>query len=117
MPRKTGLPVAGDRGVRIRLPPPAGLSWCEAFTAPFSRLVLTRNRGFESISLQRRVSSEPDFLEERPSASRWAVPKKLRPCYGDRGFESRFLQQRVSLSAASVFEGREPRLSARVCAA
>src|SRR5712671_2957239 len=36
---------------------------------------------------------------------------------GDRGFESLFLQQRVSLSAASAFEGREPRLSARVCAA
>src|SRR4030088_2841080 len=36
---------------------------------------------------------------------------------GDRGFESISLQQRVSLSAASAFEGREPRPSARVCAA
>ena len=43
MPRKTELPVADDRGVRIRLPPPAGLSWCGALlsavvrgsTAPF----------------------------------------------------------------------------------
>src|SRR5258708_10585705 len=43
MPCKTELPVAGDRGVRIRLPPPAGLSWCGALlsavvrgsTAPF----------------------------------------------------------------------------------
>jgi hypothetical protein len=33
----------------------------------------------------------------------------------DRQFESPSLQQRVSLSAASAFEGREPRLSARVC--
>src|SRR3984893_13025437 len=40
-----------------------------------------------------------------------------RPSYGDRGFESISLQRRVSLSAASAFEGREPRLSARVCAA
>src|ERR1700730_3931493 len=40
-----------------------------------------------------------------------------RPSYGDRGFESCSLQQRVSLSAASAFEGREPRLSARVWAA
>ncbi len=36
---------------------------------------------------------------------------------GDRGFESTSLQQTVRLSPASVFEGREPRLSARVCAA
>src|ERR1700730_3811056 len=35
----------------------------------------------------------------------------------DRGFESTFLQRRVCLSAASTFEGPEPRLSARVCAA
>jgi hypothetical protein len=42
-PRKTELPVAGDREVRIRLPPPAGLLWCGALlsavvrgsTAPF----------------------------------------------------------------------------------
>ena len=46
-----------------------------------------------------------------------AVSKSVVPLYGDRGFESVFLQQRVSLSAASAFEGREPRLSARVCAA
>src|SRR5712671_3013328 len=78
MPRKTGLPVAGDRGVRIRLPPPAGLSWCEAFTAPFSRLVLTRNRGFESISLQRGVPCEPDLHECR---------RRIEPpgwCHDDR---------------------------------
>ena len=36
---------------------------------------------------------------------------------GDRGFESRSLQQTVRLSPASTFEGRQPRLSARVCAA
>src|SRR5712671_3258762 len=43
MPRKTELPGAGDRGVRTRLPPPAGLSWCGTLlsavvrgsTAPF----------------------------------------------------------------------------------
>src|SRR6266550_1310561 len=34
-----------------------------------------------------------------------------------RKFESISLQQRVCLSAASTFEGPEPRLSARVCAA
>ena len=36
---------------------------------------------------------------------------------GDREFESPSLQRRVRLSPASGFEGREPRLSARVCAA
>src|ERR1700730_9214362 len=35
----------------------------------------------------------------------------------DRGFESTSLQQTVCLSPANVFEGREPRLSARVSAA
>jgi len=35
----------------------------------------------------------------------------------NRWFESGSLQQRVRLSPASAFEGREPRLSARVCAA
>ena len=36
---------------------------------------------------------------------------------GDRWFESISLQQTVRLSPASAFEDREPRLSARVCAA
>src|ERR1700732_4667692 len=45
------------------------------------------------------------------------VSKSVVLLTGDRGFESISLQQRVSLSAASAFEGREPRLSARVCAA
>jgi len=36
---------------------------------------------------------------------------------GDRGFESSSLQQTVRLSPASAFVGRQPRLSARVCAA
>ena len=45
------------------------------------------------------------------------VSKSVVLLTGDRGFESVSLQQRVSLSPASAFEGREPRLSARVCAA
>src|SRR6476620_8179914 len=36
---------------------------------------------------------------------------------GDRWFESTSLQRRVCLSPGSAFEGREPRLSARVSAA
>jgi hypothetical protein len=36
---------------------------------------------------------------------------------GTEEFESPFLQRRVRLSPASAFEGREPRLSARVSAA
>src|SRR5213595_1421972 len=36
---------------------------------------------------------------------------------GDRWFESGSLQQRVCLSPGAVVEGREPRLSARLCAA
>ena len=35
---------------------------------------------------------------------------------GDRKFESISLQQTVCLSSAAAFEGREPGLSARVCA-
>src|SRR5258708_5584794 len=37
MPCKTQLPVAGDRGVRIRLPPRAGLSWCGALLSAVVR--------------------------------------------------------------------------------
>jgi hypothetical protein len=36
---------------------------------------------------------------------------------GDRWFESISLQRRVRLSPGAAFEGRKPRLSARVCAA
>src|ERR1700736_3478949 len=36
---------------------------------------------------------------------------------GDRWFESTFLQRRVRLSPGAAVEGREPRLSARLCAA
>src|SRR5258707_5408741 len=61
---------------------------------------------------------EPSVPRERDNAFRaspsdLAFPMRER----DRGFESCSLQQRVSLSAASAFEGREPRLSARVWAA
>ena len=45
-----------------------------------------------------------------------AETSKLPNSAGDRGFESISLQRRVSLSA-SAFEGRGPRLSARVSAA
>jgi hypothetical protein len=40
---------------------------CERIHRAFSRLVLTGNREFESISLQRRVHREPDFRERSPS--------------------------------------------------
>src|SRR5438309_5703172 len=36
---------------------------------------------------------------------------------GDLWFESTSLQRRVCLSPGAAFEGREPRLSARLCAA
>ena len=42
--------------------------------------------------------------------------KSVAPFARNRKFESISLQQRVCLSAASTFEGPEPRLSARVCA-
>src|SRR6202521_6451024 len=35
---------------------------------------------------------------------------------GDRWFESTSLQRRVRLSPGAAFEGREPRLSVRLCA-
>jgi hypothetical protein len=61
--------VAGNRGVRIRLPRRGSvvvrgfaIRRCERIHRAFSWLVLTGDRGFESISLQRRVSCEPDFL-------------------------------------------------------
>src|SRR6266481_1221157 len=46
-----------------------------------------------------------------------AVSKTGADLLGNRRFESISLQRRVRLSPASGFEGREPRLSARVCAA
>jgi hypothetical protein len=46
-----------------------------------------------------------------------AVSKSVVPLAGDRGFESFSLQRRVNLSPGSTFVGREPRRSARVCAA
>src|ERR1700680_1925112 len=83
------------------------------------------DRGFESFSLHRRACKPAVPLETL--APRWNRRVLLERSYkasrraglftGDRGFESISLQQRVSLSAASAFEGREPRLSARVCAA
>src|ERR1700730_1137408 len=53
---------------------------------------------------------------------RQRIPRDERPkppllCERDRKFESISLQRRVSLSPASAFIGREPRLSARVCTA
>jgi hypothetical protein len=49
MPRKTELPVAGDRGVRIRLPPPAGLSRCGFAIRRCQRI----HRAFFSATLRR----------------------------------------------------------------
>src|ERR1700730_16578702 len=46
---------------------------------------------------------------KRAEAVSRIVSKTLRRLTGDRRFESISLQQRVSLSAASAFEGREPR--------
>src|SRR6266478_2890246 len=43
--------------------------------------------------------------------------KSVAPFARNRKFESISLQRRVRLYPASAFEGREPRLSARVCAA
>src|SRR5258708_13383328 len=66
LPRKTELPVAGNRGVRIRLPRRGSvvvrgfaIRRCERIHRAFSWLVLTGDRGFESVSLQRGVMSEP----------------------------------------------------------
>src|SRR5882757_6540814 len=75
MPRKTELPVAGNRGVRIRLPRRGSvvvrgfaIRRCERIHRAFSSLVLTGDRGFESISLHRRVCCEPDFRGPFPSS-------------------------------------------------
>jgi hypothetical protein len=65
--------------------------------------------GSSSAKIGRSVGSR-----EKTHMARVGTASPLRR---DRGFESPFLQQRVSLSPASAFEGREIRLSARVCAA
>src|SRR3984893_1979292 len=44
-------------------------------------------------------------------------PKSVAPFARNRKFESISLQRRVRLSPQAAFEGREPRLSARLCAA
>jgi hypothetical protein len=46
-----------------------------------------------------------------------SVMARSRGSRGDRRFESRSLQRRVRLSPGAAFEGREPRLTARLCAA
>ena len=47
----------------------------------------------------------------------WQCRKSPFSLTGDRGFESISLQRRVCLSPEAACEGREPRLSARLCAA
>src|ERR1700720_182060 len=42
-----------------------------------NRLLPTRNRWFESTSLQRRVICEPDFLGSSPGAARRRAPVQL----------------------------------------
>ena len=66
--------MAGNRGVRIRLPRRGSvvvrgfaIRRCERIHRAFSWLVLTGDRGFESISLQRGVWCEPDFRGRIPS--------------------------------------------------
>src|SRR5580704_6077140 len=77
-PAKTELPVAGDRGVRIRLPPPAGLSWCGALlsavvresTAPF---LGSSARGTEG------SNPSPSSGESQAASSSGGIP----PVYSD----------------------------------
>jgi hypothetical protein len=60
------------------------------------------------------VAREPVYIAEMNWGDRRGQPKNSA---GYRWFESISLQQTVCLSPANVFEGREPRLSARVSAA
>jgi hypothetical protein len=69
-----------------------------------------------SISLRKMLDR---FLDLRNPAGSGAIKRAAcpLPATGDRGFESPSLQRRVRLSQESPFAGREPGLSARVCAA
>src|SRR5467141_2238776 len=79
--------------------------------------VFRRDREFDvsalqgrlSTSSQSRCSTDPGLI-----AGTWHRPLFLTR---DRWFESGSLQRRVRLSPGAAFEGREPRLSARLCAA
>src|SRR4029077_12051126 len=79
--------------------------------------VFRRDREFDVSALQGRLStSSQSQCSTAPGliAGTWHRPLFLTR---DRWFESGSLQRRVCLSPVSAFEGREPRLSARVCAA
>ena len=54
------------------------------------------DRGFESLSLQRRVSCEPDFRGRIPSMIVGVPTSGANFLTGDRGFESTSLQRRVT---------------------
>jgi hypothetical protein len=95
---------------------------------PQSVTIPTRKSGSQEIRRRREMDSNFQFrarragvltglYRRRPSKVFAFPPKRPVSCTRDRWFESVSLQQTVRLSPASAFERREPRLSARVCAA
>ena len=102
---------------RRSLDPPEYFTGC---TVSSPRQIPNRAGGLVAArEFGRRSAFSPIPADLRPRCSRSAAISVFAYILltGDRGFESISLQQRVSLSAASAFEGREPRLSARVWAA
>src|ERR1700738_3757915 len=79
--------------------------------------VFRRDREFDVSALQGRLStSSQSQCSTAPGliAGTWCLPLSLPR---DRWFESGSLQRRVCLSPGAAFAGREPRLSAWLCAA
>ena len=65
------------------------------------------DRGFESLSLQRRVSCEPDFRGRIPSMIVGVPTSGASFLTGDRGFESGSLHQRVRCEPDSLDQGAD----------
>jgi hypothetical protein len=73
--------------------------------------------GFELPVPREKGWSFDGLYRRRPSKVVAFPPKPPVSCPRNRWFESVSLQRRVCLSPGAAFEGREPRLSARLCAA
>jgi hypothetical protein len=116
MPRKTKLSVAATeefesaflhRGsVVVR---DFAIRRCERIYRAFSWLVLTGDRGFESISLHRGVICEPDFLDQGADRRNLVSASNGGPDDGISSEESRgAIQPIISFGTAPPSRARGP---------
>ena len=126
---RTGLEPARNKTSRILCRFPARTSACSM------RCALMRNASRQIPTSRSRVTCPARLRAHAPYGAPLSAPARRKrqimtilipgdlfglhdePFERDRGFESSSLQRTVRLSPEAAFVGREPRLSARVCAA